>query len=195
MLDLWRRNCYNSYVAKSLFGKRRIRAKRLVRYLKTVGLNKQWMCGKDEISLPFDILCDRQRNLAAPFGAYNSYYEAACVRLTRRVPVKNYYRAYLETSGVAGKADVYADGAYLGSVTHDGRSLLPCPQRRRRFLTISRRSIPAGTPVAALPTARAFCMPTHRCSSPRTGFASALREAAGKSGARRVRRSRQRVGC
>ncbi len=87
------------------------------------------MCGKDEISLPFDILCDRQRNLAAPFGAYNSYYEAACVRLTRRVPVKNYYRAYLETSGVSGKADVYADGAYLGSVTHDGRSLLPLPAK------------------------------------------------------------------
>lgn len=87
------------------------------------------MCGKDEISLPFDALCDRQRNLAAPFGAYNSYYDAACVRLTRRVPVKNYYRAYLETSGVSGKADVYADGTYLGSVTHDGRSLLPLPEK------------------------------------------------------------------
>ena len=102
--------------------------------MKSVGLNKHWKREKDEISLPFDALALTDRDFSAPHGELNSYYGAAYVRLTNDVPVKNYYKAYIETGGVCGKADVYADGAYLGTVTHSGRSLIRLPDKASRVV-------------------------------------------------------------
>lgn len=100
------------------------------------------MCGEESIALPFDALAGRPRNFGAPFGALNSYYDAAAVRLERALPVDHYYRAYLETRGVLGQADVYADGAYLDSVTHTAVSLLPLGRKTR---TVAYRITAANT--------------------------------------------------
>lgn len=93
--------------------------------MKTIRLNRDWSSKEKAVSLPFDALSATRRNYSAAHGGLNSFYDAASVRIERTMPVRSYYKAFLETSGVGDKANIYGDGKYLGTATYPGRNLLP----------------------------------------------------------------------
>ena len=93
--------------------------------LKTIRLNREWSSEEKAVSLPFDVLSATRRNYTAAYGGLNSYYDAASVRIERDMPIRSYHKAFLETSGVGDKANIYGDGKYLGTVAYPGRSLFP----------------------------------------------------------------------